>query len=223
MCRVRLNRYCRLWVRVDRCAEPEPQVASGALARMVTNVIKTRRHFVRGVSCFGLAAGLSGLAHARPAPERIINREDYRRYLDLFTSLDRRVFDYFSDDMVFRIGGRGELQGPQAIFDSYRRRLLNVRETAEILFFCSDSTGLAAELRTEYRCIRDEPDASLFGRPLKQGEVKRSLGVALYTIRNGKFTSMHGKPQTVDDWHMAAQQPAELQDVATAADRPNAI
>lgn len=171
--------------------------------------MRARREFIINTAILGLTVAGTRAARAETCRTAPLTRERFRRYLDLFVSLDPAVVEFFSDDVVFRIGDRQEIKTPQNILEVYRRRLRNVRESSEILFFCSDSTGLAAELRTEYRCFRDEDDPSIFGRPLKKGEVRRSLGIALYTVENGKITSMHGAPQTISDWHMEADAASE--------------
>lgn len=168
----------------------------------------TVRKFILNTALLGFAAASARAVESESCRDTAISREQYQRYLKLFASLDPAVVEFFSADVVFRIGERQELKTPQKILEVYRRRLLNVSESPELLFFCSDADGCAAELRTEYRCFRDENDPTIFGRPLKQGEVRRSLGIALYTMKNGKITSMHGAPRTISDWRFEAGAPA---------------
>ena len=115
---------------------------------------------------------------------------------------DLRFVDYYADDIKFVM----QIRGKASVLDFYARQRPYVRESLEVLFFCSDATGAAAEVHSELRCIRDCPDATVFGRALKVGEVQRTHGYLLYVLNaQGKIAEIKAPPpEILQPWRIDA-------------------
>jgi hypothetical protein len=152
-----------------------------------------RRTFV--LSALGSAAAMV------PAPgsaTRTCNapfgRADYDRYISLMNAGDVRFADYYADDIRFVMNIRGKAD----VLGFYARQRPYVRETLEVLFFCSDEHGAAAQVQSELRCIRDCADTSLFGRSLKAGEVQLVRGCLFYSFdAHGAIAAINGPPPEI--------------------------
>ena len=99
-----------------------------------------------------------------------LDRAAYDRYVARFNAADPRFTDYYADDIKFLMNIRGKA----GVLEFYARQRPYVKESLEVLFFCSDATGAAAEVHGAFRCIKDCDDPSIFGRALKAGEVQRA-------------------------------------------------
>ena len=107
---------------------------------------------------------------------------------------DLRFCDYYADDIKFVM----QIRGKTAVRAFYARQRAYVREKIDVLFFCSDATGAAAELRGELRCIQDCNDTTIFGRPLKMGEVQRTHGYLIYVLnRDDKISEIRAPPPEI--------------------------
>ena len=155
-----------------------------------------------------LAASLAGAAALKPLPgwtagRRFrLDRTAYDRYVRLMNAGDLRFVEYYADDIKFVM----QIRGKASVLDFYARQRPYVRESLEVLFFCSDATGAAAEVHSELRCIRDCPDATIFGRTLKAGEVQRTHGYLLYVLdAQGKITEIKAPPpEILQPWRIEA-------------------
>ena len=155
-----------------------------------------------------LAGAVAGAAALAPLPgqaaERRIrfDRAAYDRYVSLMNAGDLRFVDYYADDIRFVM----DIRGKAGVLDFYTRQRPYVKETLDVLFFCSDATGAAAEVRSDLRCIRDCDDTSIFGRALKAGEVQRSRGCLLYVLNaRGMITEIKGPPpEILQPWRVEA-------------------
>jgi hypothetical protein len=152
-----------------------------------------RRAFV--LSALGSAAAVvpvSAVA-ARSCNKRFA-RTDYDRYIGLMNAGDLRFADYYADDIRFVMNIRGKAD----VLAFYARQQPYVRETLEVLFFCSDEHGAAAQVQSELRCIQDCPDTALFGRALKTGEVQLVRGCLLYSLdARGAIAAINGPPPEI--------------------------
>jgi hypothetical protein len=106
--------------------------------------------------------------------------------------------DYYADDIKFVMNIRGKA----AVLAFYERQRPYVTENLDVLFFCSDATGAAAEVHSELRCIRDCDDTTIFGHPLKAGEVQRIRGCLLYVLNaRGLISEIKGPlPEILQAW-----------------------
>lgn len=156
----------------------------------------------RTVLAGSLAGGVAAMAHSgRAAPRTFhFDRPAYERYVGLMNAGDLRFCDYYADDIKFVMGMRGKA-AVRAFYDRHRPY---VKERVDVLFFCSDATGAAAELRGEMRCIEDCDDETIFGRPLKMGEVQRTHGYLLYVLNaEGKVAEIRAPPpEIVQAWRL---------------------
>lgn len=161
------------------------------------------RRELLAASFFGGAALLANLALANPAQAAsrgaLFDRAAYDRYVALMNARDTRFLEYYTDDIKFEMGIRGKAE----VLNFYTSQWLHVTETLEVVFFCSDTAGAAAEVRSELRCIRDFDDSTIFGRALKAGEVQRVRGYVFYMLNDqGLITEIKGPPpEVLQPWH----------------------
>jgi hypothetical protein len=153
-------------------------------------------------SLVGGAALLPGAARASLACAVPFNRSAYERYVGLMNAEDPRFVDCYAEDVQFVMNIRGRAQ----VLAFYRRQWPFFKETLEVVSFCSDATGAAAQVRSEMRCIRDYNDAATFGRVLKAGEVQLVNGCVFYTLNpQGLITEIKGPPpEVVRPWRLEA-------------------
>lgn len=140
-----------------------------------------------------LAAGATAIALPARAstPAVPFDRTAYDRYVFLMNAGDPRVVDYYAEDIRFVMGIRGKKQ----VAAFYARQRPFVKETLEVLFFCADAHGAAAEVRSEIRCVQDCDDPAVFGRTLKAGEILRTHGYLFYVLdQNGLIAEIKGPP-----------------------------
>ena len=155
-----------------------------------------------------LLASLAGAAAMMPLPgwtatRRVpLDRAAYDRYVRLMNSGDPRVVEYYADDIKFVM----QIRGKADVLKFYARQRPYVKESLEVLFFCSDATGAAAEVRSELRCIKDCDDTTVFGRALKAGEVQRTHGYLLYVLNAaGLIAEIKGPPPEITQpWRIEA-------------------
>jgi len=156
-----------------------------------------------------LVASLAGAATspalpgwAAPRRRGRLDRSAYDRYVHLMNAGDPRFAEYYADDIKFIM----QIRGKASVLDFYARQRPYLKESLEVLFFCSDATGAAAEVRSEMRCIQDCDDASVFGRALKKGEVQRTHGYMLYVLNaQGKIAEIKAPPpEILQPWRMEA-------------------
>jgi ketosteroid isomerase-like protein len=156
-----------------------------------------------------LGGALAGMAALAAAPGRAdetgqgrFDRAAYDRYVALMNTGDPRVVDFYADDIKFVMGIRGKA----AVRDFYARHRPYVRESLDVLFFCADAAGAAAEVHSTLRCLKDCDDTSVFGRVLKAGEVMRTHGFLLYVLNpQGLIAEVKGPaPEVLQPWHLEA-------------------
>lgn len=152
------------------------------------------------MAAFAGAAALIPLAGWTAARRVPLDRAAYDRYVRLMNSSDLRFADYYADDIKFVM----QIRGKAAVLNFYARQRPYVKESLAVLFFCSDATGAAAEVRSELRCIRDCEDATVFGRALKAGEVQRTHGYLFYVLNaQGLINEIKGPlPEIVQPWRI---------------------
>jgi len=171
----------------------------------------TRRGFLAG-GATGLAAGLattplllpSALAAVPAKPAAScggLTREQYLEYVELFNKNDPRFIKYYHDDVEFELAN-AKIKGAQAIREFYAEVKAHIKETVTLTHFVSDATGVAAEIPTEFRVVKDWENG-YFGRPLKVGMVMRIVSLGMYWVRDGRFTRIKSaRLATINDWRM---------------------
>ena len=155
-----------------------------------------------------LAVPLAGAAALAPRPgwtatRRVpFDRAAYDRYVRLMNAGDLRFIDYYAEDIQFVM----QIRGKARVLDFYTRQRPYVNERLEVLFFCSDATGAAAELHSELRCIKDCADKTIFGRALKAGEAQRTHGYLLYVLNaQGRIAEIKAPPpEILQPWRIEA-------------------
>jgi len=153
-----------------------------------------------------LMASIAGAAalpllKGRAAECRVpFDRAAYDRYVQLMNASDPRIGEYYADDIKYVMGIRGKAN----VQKFYDRQRPYVRESLEVLFFCSDATGAAAEVRSKLRCLKDCDDTTIFGRALKAGQVQRTHGYLFYALNaQGLITEMKGPPpDIIEAWRI---------------------
>lgn len=156
-----------------------------------------RRGFLAASLAGGVALPITAQAATCGVP---FDRAAYDRYVHYMNAGDPRVIDVYAEDIKFVMNMRGKAE----VANFYARQRPYVKESLEVLFFCSDATGAAAEVRSEIRCLKDCDDTAIFGRALKAGEVMRTHGALLYVLNaQGLITEIKGPPpEILQPWRM---------------------
>jgi hypothetical protein len=128
-------------------------------------------------------------------------REEYMEYVEFFNNNDPRFLRYYHDDVVFELGTT-VIKGASAIRDFYAPVKAHIHEKVEVTEFLSNATAIAAELPTEFRCYKDWENG-YFQRPLKAGEVMRTISFGLYEVKDRKFKHIRAaRYKQLNDWRM---------------------
>jgi hypothetical protein len=131
-----------------------------------------------------------------------LTREEFLEYVTLFNANDPRFIRYYHDDVVFELNNTTVIKGPQAIREFYAPVKAHIRETVQVAAFVSDATGIAAELPTEFRVYKDWENG-FFQRPLKAGEVMRTISFGFYEVKDRKFRHIRAvRYKQIHDWRM---------------------
>jgi len=158
----------------------------------------SRREILGGIGA-GLVAGACAAQSATGCGG--LTREEFQRYLDLFNANDPRFLEYYHDDVVLELGAT-TIRTPQGIRDFYAEVKAHIHEKVELAHFVADATGIAAELPTEFRVYRDWENG-FFQRPLKAGEVMRTISFVLYRVEDRRFRHIRSaRYRLVHDWRM---------------------
>jgi hypothetical protein len=177
----------------------------------MTDKDTSRRDFLVGGSA-GLVTGVATAAlvaqpalAVKPAAGRNacggLTQAEYLQYVELFNNNDPRFIRYYHDDVQFELAN-ATIRGATAIRDFYAEVKAHIKETVTLTHFVSDATGVAAEIPTEFRVIKDWENG-YFGRPLKQGMVMRIVSLGLYWVEDGKFSRIKSaRMKTINDWQM---------------------
>jgi hypothetical protein len=175
---------------------------------MTGTYIDRRRVLSRGA--LGAVAGLAGLAtlpgcsSAQPPATNAggMPRERYMQYVGWFNDNDPRFIEFYHPDVVLELGN-STIEGAQGILDFYKDVKAHIHEKVEVTHYIADATGIAAELPTEFRVYADWAEPNYFRRPLKAGEVFRTISFGLYWVEDGKFRHIKAaRYKLVNDWQM---------------------
>lgn len=166
----------------------------------------SRRRLLNGT--MALATGVVAAAAARPSVSVAatgscggLSREEFLEYVALFNANDPKFIRYYHDDVEFELPGT-VIKGATAIRDFYGPVKAHIHEKVEVTQFISDATGIAAELPTEFRVYRDWENG-YFQRPLKKGEVMRTISFGMYEVKDRKFRRIRAtRYKQIHDWRM---------------------
>lgn len=149
-----------------------------------------------------VAGGVLGSTTARAdAACGGLSREEYQVYLDLFNSGDPDFIKFYHPDVVFDLGTQ-QIRTAEGIRDFYEPVHAHIRETVNVTQFISDAHGIAVEMPTEFRCFKDWENG-FFQRPLKAGEVMRTISFGHYVVEDRKFKHIKvARYKQINDWRM---------------------
>lgn len=163
----------------------------------------SRRRVLSGTVALatGVAAGARPPAAVAATSCGGLSREEFLEYVTLFNANDPRFIRFYHDDVVFELGTT-VIKGATAIRDFYATVKAHIREKVEVAQFISDANGIAAELPTEFRVYKDWENG-YFQRPLKAGEVMRTISFGLYEVKDRKFHRIRAtRYKQIHDWRM---------------------
>jgi hypothetical protein len=130
-----------------------------------------------------------------------LSREEFLEYVALFNANDPKFIRYYHDDVEFELPGT-VIRGATAIRDFYGPVKAHIHEKVEVAQFVSDATGIAAELPTEFRVFKDWENG-YFQRPLKAGQVMRTISFGFYEVKDRKFRRIRAtRYKQIHDWRM---------------------
>jgi len=130
-----------------------------------------------------------------------LSREEFLEYVALFNANDPGFLRYYHDDVVLELGST-VIKGATGIRDFYGPVKAHIHEKVEVAQFISDATGIAAELPTEFRVYKDWENG-FFQRPLKAGEVMRTISFGFYEVKDRKFRHIRAaRYKQIHDWRM---------------------
>jgi hypothetical protein len=164
--------------------------------------VSRRRMLTAGTTAaFGLAAGASLAPTIARADADCggLSRAQFMEYIELFNANDPSFIKFYHDDVVLELGATA-IHKPQGIRDFYAQVKAHIKETIEVTHFVSDATGIAVELPTEFRVFKDWENG-FFQRPLKAGDVMRTISFVLYTVQDRRFRHIKSaRYRQVHDW-----------------------
>ena len=130
-----------------------------------------------------------------------LTREEFLEYVALFNANDPSFIRYYHDDVEFELPGT-VIKGATAIREFYKPVKEHIHEKVEVTQFISDATGIAAELPTEFRVFKDWENG-YFQRPLKAGQVMRTISFGMYEVKDRKFRRIRAtRYKQIHDWRM---------------------
>jgi hypothetical protein len=172
-----------------------PKSIAGLSRRGVLNgTFAVAAGVVAGVARPSLSAGATSACGG-------LSRDEFLEYVALFNANDPRFLRYYHDDVVFELGST-VIKGAVGIRDFYMPVKAHIHEKVEVAQFISDATGIAAELPTEFRVYKDW-ESGYFQRPLKAGEVMRTVSFGFYEVKDRKFRHIRAvRYKQIHDWRM---------------------
>jgi hypothetical protein len=171
---------------------------------MKTLDVSRRRILTAGTTtALGLAAGaaLAPTVARADAACGGLSRAEFMEYVQLFNANDPSFIRFYHDDVVLELGATS-IKTAKGIRDFYAEVKAHIKEKVEVTHFVSDATGIAAELPTEFRVFKDWENG-FFQRPLKAGEVMRTISFGLYNVQDRKFKHIKAaRYKQLHDWRM---------------------
>ncbi len=163
--------------------------------------MRNRRYFLASAAA-GTCAGLAVQPSTAAAAQSVMSRERYLQYVQWFNANDLRFLDFYHPDVELELGN-ATLKGAKAIRDFYAEVKAHIHEKVEVTHYIADAGGIGAELPTEFCVYKDWPEPNYFRRPLKAGEVFRTISFGLYWIEDGLFKQIKAaRYKLVNDWKM---------------------
>jgi hypothetical protein len=161
----------------------------------------SRRRILTGSAALAASVVATGSVRAANACGGF-TREEFLEYVTLFNANDPRFIKFYHDDVVFELNSTTVIKGATAIRDFYTPVKAHIHEKVDVAAFVADATGIAAELPTEFRCYKDWENG-FFQRPLKAGEVMRTISFGFYEVKDHKFARIRAtRYRQIHDWRM---------------------
>jgi len=161
----------------------------------------SRRRILTGSATLAVAGIAAGTARAANACGGL-TRDEFLQYVALFNANDPQFIRFYHDDVVFELNNTTVIKGAKAVREFYGPVKAHIHEKVEVAAFVSDATGIAAELPTEFRVYKDWENG-FFQRPLKAGEVMRTISFGFYEVKDGKFKRIRAtRYKQIHDWRM---------------------
>jgi hypothetical protein len=161
----------------------------------------SRRRILTGSATLAVAGIAAGTARAANACGGL-TRDEFLQYVALFNANDPQFIRFYHDDVVFELNTTTVIKGAKAVREFYGPVKAHIHEKVEVAAFVSDATGIAAELPTEFRVYKDWENG-FFQRPLKVGEVMRTISFGFYEVKDGKFKRIRAtRYKQIHDWRM---------------------
>lgn len=119
-----------------------------------------------------------------------MTKEDFLRdYIGGFNAKDfDRFSSFYADDVKLSLSGRRTLSSRQEIVDFYRDVVTRCDERLEVVRLVVDDKGVAVEMDTEFKALKDDRD--FIAGPLMLGQSIFVKSVIFYTVEGGRFTSI---------------------------------
>ena len=141
---------------------------------------------------FAFVAGHALAAH----PAAGMTREKILEYYARFNAQDERYAEFLTDDVVYPYPFTGEtFHGPKQIVDHYKALwAAGAQETREpVTIIIDNKAGLVAVELAAHIVARPGTTPKLpSGEVVKPGEVWEGNSVMIYTLRDGKISSIRG-------------------------------
>ena len=117
-----------------------------------------------------------------------MTKEDFiRDYIGGFNEKDfDRFTAFYAEDVKLSLSGKRNLNSRQEIIDFYQDVATKCDERLHVIRLVLDDEGLAVEIDTEFKALKDVPD--FIAGPLVPGQSIFIKSVIFYTIENGRFT-----------------------------------
>ena len=112
---------------------------------------------------------------------------EYLEYIDYFNS--RKYDKYYTDDIVVELPSL-TLTGQAAVKEFYEHMGNYVHETIRVKKVIFGETTLEAHIWSDFYCVQDWEEFPI--RPVRKGDMIRVELIVYYTLRDGKFSHIHG-------------------------------
>jgi predicted ester cyclase len=112
-----------------------------------------------------------------------------RDYIGGFNAKDFDRFSaFYAEDVKLSLSGKRMLTSRQEIVDFYRDVATRCDERLEVIRLVADDEGIAVELDTEFKALKDDP--GFIAGPLVPGQSIFIKSVIFYTVKDGRFTDI---------------------------------
>jgi hypothetical protein len=157
------------------------------------------QNFWRAAGALMLFASVSGQTLASEPAARM-TREKVLEYYARFNAEDERYAEFLTDDVVYPYPFLGvTFHGPKEIVDHYKKFwVTGIKETREprTIIIDNDAGLMAVELTAHIVAKPGTTPKLPTGEVVKPGEEWEGHSVMIYTLRDGKISSIRGAQST---------------------------